>query len=273
MKMTWDVIVVGAGLAGLFCARSLHRQGYRVLVLEKSRGLGGRLATRRVEAVPVDHGCRFLQPMTPLLTTLIAELEAQGVLAPWQPSLYGLLGAEGQLSPQASGPPLFIAPTGMTAIAKHLGKDLEIQRQTRAIALTLTPDHQWQVTVESADAQPVGPARSVVLAIPAPQAADLLQQTETAIDWQPRLRAVRYEPCLSIMAGFAPQSRVGPDSNGQGWMVWGDGNSEIAWAGLDSAKPGRSGKTIVLQSSAAFASRYLEAQDLTMAAQELLVAA
>jgi renalase len=44
---------VGAGLAGLICAQKLQRAGYQVAVLEKSRGLGGRLATRRVDGVAI----------------------------------------------------------------------------------------------------------------------------------------------------------------------------------------------------------------------------
>ncbi len=54
------VAVVGAGLAGLAAARELRADGHEVVVLEKSRGLGGRLATRRAEGTVLDHGSPVL---------------------------------------------------------------------------------------------------------------------------------------------------------------------------------------------------------------------
>ena len=51
-----DVVVVGAGVAGLQCARRLRDAGLQVVVLDKARGVGGRVATRRVDGQPVDHG-------------------------------------------------------------------------------------------------------------------------------------------------------------------------------------------------------------------------
>jgi predicted NAD/FAD-dependent oxidoreductase len=57
-----DVVVIGAGLSGLTAAQQLHQAGFRVVVVDKSRGLGGRLATRRIRATAIDHGCRYLQP-------------------------------------------------------------------------------------------------------------------------------------------------------------------------------------------------------------------
>ena len=59
----WDVAVIGAGLSGIICARRLVSEGYSVCILDKSRGVGGRMATRRVnEQTRVDHGLRYWQP-------------------------------------------------------------------------------------------------------------------------------------------------------------------------------------------------------------------
>ncbi len=55
------IAVVGAGLAGLGAARALAGAGREVVVFEKSRGLGGRLATRRVEGAVLDHGCPVIE--------------------------------------------------------------------------------------------------------------------------------------------------------------------------------------------------------------------
>ena len=48
--------VVGAGMAGIACARTLVQAGHRVTVFEKSAGLGGRMATRRSAFGTFDHG-------------------------------------------------------------------------------------------------------------------------------------------------------------------------------------------------------------------------
>ena len=53
--MTERIAIIGAGLAGLSAARALTAAGHTPVVFEKSRGLGGRLATRRTEFGPIDH--------------------------------------------------------------------------------------------------------------------------------------------------------------------------------------------------------------------------
>ncbi len=55
-----DVIVVGAGMAGLTCAVHLHRAGYEVVVLEASNGVGGRVRTDIVEGFRLDRGFQVL---------------------------------------------------------------------------------------------------------------------------------------------------------------------------------------------------------------------
>ncbi len=47
----FEIAVIGAGVAGLTCAQKLQQTGRRVVVFDKSQGLGGRLATRRLLAL------------------------------------------------------------------------------------------------------------------------------------------------------------------------------------------------------------------------------
>lgn len=54
--MNYDVLIVGAGLSGLCCARTLQQQGIRCLVLEGSDGVGGRIRTDTVDGFRLDRG-------------------------------------------------------------------------------------------------------------------------------------------------------------------------------------------------------------------------
>ncbi|MFZ5693530.1 MAG: flavin monoamine oxidase family protein [Pseudomonadota bacterium] len=58
--MHYDVIVVGAGAAGIAAARKLHDAGKRVILLEARARIGGRAWTSRVGSLPVDLGCGWL---------------------------------------------------------------------------------------------------------------------------------------------------------------------------------------------------------------------
>ena len=53
-----SVAIVGAGLSGLSCAHALQAQGVKVTVFDKSRGVSGRMSTRRGDGWQADHGAR-----------------------------------------------------------------------------------------------------------------------------------------------------------------------------------------------------------------------
>lgn len=73
--MQADVVVVGAGLAGLTCARELERAGYEVVVLERSDGVGGRVRTDVVDGFRCDRGFQLLNPAYPAVKRLV-DLDA-----------------------------------------------------------------------------------------------------------------------------------------------------------------------------------------------------
>ena len=283
-----DVVVIGAGLSGLTAASQLQKWGYRVLVVDKSRGLGGRLATRRRGATAIDHGCRYLQPFTEPDLSPMATLQAAGVLQPWRPDCFAL-GADGTLTAMPTEE-YFAAPQGMSAVAKALAAGLTIHSHWRATALTPLPEG-WCIAGEPlGDGDPTTTleARAVVLAIPAPQAMALLEPAARhgapsgaipsgAIDELiQRLDAVAFEAVITVMAGYDPQiSAVLPAQGGAaGWLVEGKTHPLMRWMALDSSKrAGAEEPVVVLHSSAAFAAANIDRPDLETVGNELLTAA
>jgi renalase len=279
-----DVIVVGAGLAGLVCAQRLQEAGHQVCLLEKSRGLGGRLATRRIHGVPLDHGTRYLVNHGDRLQQLIDAWCRQKILTPWQPQTFDLT-ADGSLQARATRQPYLVAPAGMNVIGKQLAQGLTIHRQQRLLGLALTADKTWQLTVDlAADHPPVEyQARAVVLALPAPQILPILAPLEAIAALQPirqALATVTYAPVITVMAQYAnPMSQASdplPCAPTDPWMVEGHPDTPFFWVGLDSSKrPATepSAPNVVIHSSAAFARNWFDLPDLQPIGRALLAQA
>jgi renalase len=276
-----DVVVIGAGLSGLTAAGQLHRTGFSVLVVDKSRGLGGRLATRRLGTTAIDHGCRYLEPFADSALCPIPGLLTAGVLQPWQPEAFSL-SADGALRPMATGI-LYVAPQGMSAVAKALAPDLNIQRHWRATSLTPSPQG-WRIKGESLGGDASQPtvlgARAVVVAIPAPQAIALIaaaaQHHEGLKDMLQQLQTVDFEPVITVMAGYSPSRSPRPRAQkvAGGWLVAGDAHPTLRWVGLDSSKrTDPQEPVVVIHSSAAFATQAIDRPHLDPVGQELLAIA
>ncbi|MEM8506000.1 MAG: FAD-dependent oxidoreductase [Cyanobacteria bacterium P01_D01_bin.1] len=278
----WDVAIIGAGLSGLTCARQLRAAGLAVCVLDKSRGLGGRIATRRVDkrqesnpeqkSLRVDHGLRYWQPSA-ALQPLTNELIAAGVLQPWEVSAYELRQQDTLV--QVERPAVYVAREGMSAIAKHMASGLVPDESLLASyrATGLIPEgNGWQIECED---RKVVMARRCAIAIPAPQAADLLRANLDAYeitslsDTLKKLETVEYNPCLTVMAGYSSQKDMGK-LDPKGWMVTDLIGSSTDWVGLDSSKRDSAETVIVIHSKPAFAERYLNTGDLQPAASVLL---
>lgn len=70
-----DVIVIGAGMAGLTCAQQLKQAGLDVTIVEKSAGVGGRMATRRLQGTWVDHGAQLLSVKSDSFGRFVRKLQ------------------------------------------------------------------------------------------------------------------------------------------------------------------------------------------------------
>jgi predicted NAD/FAD-dependent oxidoreductase len=270
----YDIAIIGAGLSGLTCAQALQKAGYTVVILEKSRGVGGRVATRRINEYRVDHGARYLESTGTQTQDLIQALQQQNALKLWPETLYEL--TENQLKLSLNSSPKYISPNGMNSVGKFLAEGLEIWFNRRVIELKTTENKTWYLSLEQThetakDKPLVVEAKLVVIAIPAPQALMLLEPLENQIDSDiiNSVRSVEYDPCITVMAGYSSLNRE------IDWKAVTFPEDKILdWVGLDSSKRTLSqSPTMVIQSTADFAKKYLDTIDLEPVGKQLIQAA
>ncbi len=203
-----QLAIIGAGVAGLAAARSLRRQrpDLAITVYEKSRGLGGRAATRRRDGFVFDHGAQYFKTPDPALERLITqELPADLLhdigMPVWTFDAEGVL-AEGD--PQQNAGPKWTYRDGLNRLGKLLAEGLEVRREVRIARLEPSGGSggRWAL-VDTAGAL-AGAADRVLLTPPAPQTADLL----AALPPEPRdallaeLGRARYRRCISLALAF-----------------------------------------------------------------------
>lgn len=173
------VAVVGAGLAGLAAARALTAGGHEVVVFEKSRGMGGRLASRRAGGTVLDHGSPVIAaPAGSALRALIDDL-----------------GADDRVE-LGDG---FAFSSGATRLPKLMAAGLDVRLGTRVAALRAAGGG-FEVGDEQGNTH--GVADAVVVSAPAPQAADLLERSPEGGSRVAALRAVTYAPAVMVLLGL-----------------------------------------------------------------------
>ena len=183
-----DTVIIGSGLAGLSAASRLSAQGLSVTVIDKGRGVGGRLAARRIGDAVFDHGAQFFTARSEQFKTCVNQWIKSGVAEQWYQSYPG----------QPNGHPRYRGVPTMVSVAKYLAKDQTVIQSTRALELNHDGCH-WIVKLEPEESII---ARSVIITSPVPQTLDLLdkgnsQLTSGIVD---RLQKIQYESCIAVMA-------------------------------------------------------------------------
>ncbi len=211
------VAVIGAGVAGLAAAKALASRGISPTVFEKSRGLGGRVATRRMdEGLAFDHGAQYFTARGAGFREAIAAGLADGSLARWEPAL-----AEGE-----HGSDWFVGRPAMNSLVGSWQEGLDV-RLASEISAVRRDGEGWRLETAAGDGPE--PFDAVVSTAPAPQASRLFSSVGEVVDG---LRYVRLAPCWSLMVVFAAPFDPGFD------VRRADGD-DVAWICRNAAKPGR----------------------------------
>ena len=220
--MAERILIVGAGVAGITMARTLADAGAEVVVAEKGRTIGGRLASRETEYGTFDHGAQYVTGKSPAFRAVLTGLSNRGTVQFWKPTgrdselewHVGVPAMNGMLWPLAGGYDLRRSVT-VTRVEK--GGD--------GLAVGLRP-HGGEETTERFD--------RVLLTVPAPQGETLIGHLGAPFD---RFGEASYAPCWTLMAAF--RDRLGTEHDVHRLRP-GD-PSPIDWAARNSRKPGRRG--------------------------------
>ncbi|MFM7739251.1 MAG: NAD(P)/FAD-dependent oxidoreductase, partial [Planctomycetota bacterium] len=169
------VAVIGAGVAGLVAARTLQDHSIPVTIFEKSRGVGGRMATRHTEAFgSFDHGAPCFSAGDERFRRYLNAWEAQGLVARWPTTLqHSVRLAEGQTKPTDIWQDCYVAMPQMNSICKHLSSGLTIQKQVRVQSVK-TDGSEFKLADENGN--DLGVFDFVICTAPAEQTAELLAQ-------------------------------------------------------------------------------------------------
>ena len=250
--------IIGAGVAGLAAARALRqrRPDLAITIYEKSRGLGGRAATRRRDGYIFDHGAQYMKAPTPELERLLnAELPADDLIDIGQPVwTFDSAGAIAEGDPAQNADPKWTYRGGLSRLGKLLGAQLDIQCETRVGRIGRktkdegrivgASDSLWSLVFglsfagyELFDIQQhqVGEADLVLLTPPAPQTADILAASDFDADIKAALLAelahATYTRCISLALAYDR-----PIARPFYALVNSDRAHAISWLALEHAK-------------------------------------
>ncbi|MBX2861577.1 MAG: FAD-dependent oxidoreductase [Vampirovibrio sp.] len=203
--MFYPCIIIGAGLAGLTAAKILREKGFHPVILEKARGVGGRMATRRVDGNLTDHGAQYFTITHPEFQALVDEYTPLANIYPWSNTLIrdSHFTADDKLR--------YVSRLGMTALPKAIAKEanLEIHTQAKVTAIQKTegPDAHWTLTLENGQSYTTS---TLLITAPVPQAIQLLSNVSELLPDIKLLQTLEYHPCLASLITFnAPQSIPG----------------------------------------------------------------
>lgn len=224
------VVVVGAGLAGVACARELRAAGIGVRLLDRGHRVGGRMASRRLWDRPTDLGASYLTVSDPQFAAVVEDWAARGVATPWTDTFCVL----GEDEPRTTaGPVRWGAPGGLRSLVEDLAADLHVERAEVASLQDVT-------------------APAVVLAMPDPQARRLCGDHPVA-----EVLVREWEPVIALSARWPRRTwdHLSPTGRFDGAFV--NGDPAVGWVADDGRRRGDDAPVLVVHSTPELAAQHL----------------
>ncbi len=246
------IAVIGAGLSGLVVARRLQPTA-DVTVFEKSRGTGGRIATRYAGDFRFDHGAQFITARSSAFRTFLQSLIEQGAVADWQARFAEIDGDQVRSTRTWTDEyPHFVGQPAMNRIGKTLAIGLDVRLQTLVGAIERNGE-RWALL--DAERRDLGDFDWVVLTAPAAQTATLGAASSELVSL---CASRRMSSCYALMLGYAKPLSLPWDAA----LVR---NADVSWISVNSSKPGRSEAfTLLVHSTNRWADAHIDDDDATV---------
>ena len=189
-------LIVGGGITGLIIANILHCNNVKVTVLDKGRGIGGRLATRRIKEGVFDYGAQYFSVNNPQFQKWVDEWLQAGIIKEWCQ----------QFSPEEDTKPRYRGVVSNRAIAKYLARDLNAYTSTKVTEVSYQ-DTQWFIKTEKGICYQ---GEMLIMTPPVPQTLALLENSNITIpvDIQNSLEQITYYQCIAVLALLSKPSKI-----------------------------------------------------------------
>lgn len=227
-----SVAILGAGSSGLAAAQTLREAGYSVTLFEKSRGVGGRAATRRREGFLYDHGAQYVKSTGGALGTswITERFRSDDLITIDKPVwTFDDKGHITEGDPRQNMDPKWSYRSGLTSLAHRMAQGLTIHFQTRVAALH---QHETGWSLRDTKNADLGHFERVLISIPASQASELVEASTLHSNVQAsiisHLQRARYHRLLSVMLGYRPTPLTRPyyalvntdKAHAISWLAW-----------------------------------------------------
>lgn len=242
-----NIAIVGAGMAGISCARTLVQAGHQVSLFEACPEVGGRMATQHSAFGSFDVGTQYFTLRDPRFERALKT--APGLCKPWSANNLRLLDAQGRVLSHSAGTRQahWVPVPCMSSLPEHWVEPLKAQGRllldsaVDRMARDALHPQQWQLTTlgQGAAQRVYSGFDAVLLAIPPAPALRLLAASVVAEGLQQALGRVQMAPCWSLMLAFPQAMQPGLSSLGAQWNAARSTHHRIAWLARESSKPGR----------------------------------
>ena len=244
-KAIKKIAVIGAGIAGLSCARELQLHGISVDIFEKSRGPSGRMSTRRSEDWSADHGAQYFTARDPRFIHEVENWIQAGSVATWKPKL--MVYEAGVWRDSNSQEIRYVGIPNMNSPGKYLAEELSIQYEA-TISQLQRRSGKWHLQCNEIGDIPTL-YDFVVLAIPAPQAGALMKDLDGRV--AKIADSALMKACWTMMVHLPNQLRTDFDAAFINQEI-------ISWICQNGSKPMRQGAAWTIHGSPAWSQDHIE---------------
>jgi predicted NAD/FAD-dependent oxidoreductase len=199
------VAIVGAGMSGAILAQKLSKIS-RVTIFDKSRGIGGRMATRRFEDFRFDHGAQFFTAKSKEFQEFCTDTLKENIIDVWNGKFCEITNNKITKKLEPGLNEYFVAKPQMNSLCKYLVQGLDPLLEKKIDKINFE-NNKW--SLGTPEGENFNDFDYLILAIPSHQALDLLPKSFKDRHIVSNTNMVG---CFSLMLGFKENIKVDFDA-------------------------------------------------------------